>query len=124
MIDQHGRVFAQVNPDDYRNLPRITGKDGAEAASDLLVTLADYPDLKGRIDTAKRVGGRRWDVKFKGGVEVALPEDARLAEALRSLNLLEDQNRLLELPLQRIDARHPERFALRPSPGSPQTGGA
>jgi cell division protein FtsQ len=124
VIDQHGKTFAQVNPDDYMHLPRITGRNGAEAAAGLLATMADYPDLKGRIDTARRVGGRRWDVKFRGGVEVALPEDDHLKPALRSLNLLEDQNRLLEMPLARIDARHPERFALRPSPAASSTGGA
>ncbi|MEP7211410.1 MAG: cell division protein FtsQ/DivIB, partial [Alphaproteobacteria bacterium] len=124
VIDQHGKTFAQVNPDDYLHLPRITGRNGAEAAAGLLATMADYPDLKGRIDTARRVGGRRWDVKFRGGVEVALPEDDHLKPALRSLNLLEDQNRLLEMPLARIDARHPERFALRPTPGAAAAGGA
>lgn len=124
VIDQHGKTFAQVNPDDYMHLPRIVGRNGAEAAAGLLSTMADYPDLKGRIDTAHRIGGRRWDVKFRGGVEVALPEDGQLKRALRSLNLLEDQNRLLEMPLTRIDARHPERFALRPTPGAPANGGA
>lgn len=124
VIDQHGKTFAQVNPDDYLHLPRIVGRDGAASAAGLLATIADYPDLKGRIDTARRVGSRRWDVKFRGGVEVALPEDAHLKQALRSLNLLEDQNRLLEMPLIRIDARHPERFALRPKPDAPPTGGA
>jgi cell division protein FtsQ len=123
VIDQHGKTFAQVDPNDYLHLPRITGRNGAEAAAGLLATMADYPDLKGRIDTARRIGGRRWDVKFRGGVEVAFPEDDRLKPALRSLNLLEDQNRLLEMPLARIDARHPERFALRPAP-TPSSGGA
>jgi cell division protein FtsQ len=124
VIDQHGKTFAQVDPNDYLHLPRITGRNGAQAAAGLLATIEEYPDLKGRIDTARRVGGRRWDVKFRGGVEVALPEDDHLKPALRSLNLLEDQNRLLEMPLARIDARHPERFALRPSPVTPSTGGA
>ncbi len=124
VIDQHGKTFARVDPDDYLHLPRITGRDGAEAAAGLLATMAEYPDLRGRIDTAQRVGGRRWDVKFKGGVEVALPEDAHLKDALASLNLLEDRNRLLELPLTRVDARDPDRFALRPTPGAPSARGA
>ncbi|MDZ4762428.1 MAG: cell division protein FtsQ/DivIB [Alphaproteobacteria bacterium] len=124
VIDQHGKTFAQVDPDAFIHLPRVSGRNGAEAASALLLMMSDYPELARRMKTAKRVGDRRWDVTFHGGVEVALPEDGRLDEALGALNFLQAQNRLLELPLTRIDARHPERFALQPTPGAPALGGA
>ncbi len=119
VVDQHGRAFAEVEPNDYMKLPRVKGANAAAATPDLLTVLADYPDLRSKLDSATRVGGRRWDVKFKGGVDVALPEDERLKSALAALNLAEARNRLLELPLIRIDARNPDRFALRPIPGAP-----
>lgn len=127
VIDQRGRTFAEVDPKDFVQLPHIKGPDAAEAAAGLLTLMADYPDLSIRMSSATRISGRRWDVKFRGGADVALPEDARLKEALADLNLLQARNRLLDLPVTHIDARHPERFALRPTPGAPSdplTGGA
>lgn len=119
VIDQHGQAFANVDPDDFLHLPRVEGRDAATATSSLLATLSDYPDLRSRVKSAKRVSGRRWDVKFDAGPEVAFPDDARLADALGALNLMNAQHRVLDLPVARIDARHPERFALRPTPGRP-----
>jgi cell division protein FtsQ len=121
VIDQKGRSFANVDPKNFMHLPQVEGANAAEAASGLLDAMSDYPDLKVRMVTAHRVGSRRWDVKFKGGAEVALPDDARMRDALASLNLLNAKDRLLDLPVARVDARHPERFALRPTPGLPQT---
>jgi cell division protein FtsQ len=119
VIDQHGKTFAEVELKDYMHLPRISGRNGAEAAAGLLATMAEFPDLASRLETAERQGERRWDVTFRGGVEVAFPEDHELKEALTRLNFLQAQNRILELPLTRVDARHPERFSLRPTPGAP-----
>jgi hypothetical protein len=58
-------------------------------------------------------------VKFRAGANVALPEDVKLVEALGALNMMQARTRVLDLPVTRIDARHPERFALRPTPGAP-----
>ncbi|MDP3735891.1 MAG: cell division protein FtsQ/DivIB [Hyphomonadaceae bacterium] len=119
VIDQKGRTFAEADPAKYMHLPRIVGQDASEAAATLVTAMADYPDLAARMETAYRMGGRRWDVKFRAGAEVALPEDARLVEALGALNLMQANTAVLDLPVTRIDARHPERFALRPTPGAP-----
>ena len=119
VIDQKGRTFAEADPTKYMHLPRIVGQDASEAAATLVTAMADYPDLAARMETAYRTGGRRWDVKFRAGAEVALPEDARLVDALGALNLMQANTSVLDLPVTRIDARHPERFALRPTPGGP-----
>jgi cell division protein FtsQ len=119
VIDQRGRTFAEADPQKYLHLPRIVGQDAAVSAATLVTAMAEYPDLAARMETAYRVGGRRWDVKFSGGADVALPEDVKLVEALGALNLMQARSRVLDLPVTRIDARHPERFALRPTPGGP-----
>lgn len=119
VVDQRGRAFAEAEPAQFVKLPRVKGLEAAKAAPAFLTVLADFPDLRAKLDTAYRIGDRRWNVRFRGGVEVVLPEDARLKEALTALNLAEARNRLLELPLTRIDARNPDRFALRPAPGAP-----
>lgn len=127
VIDQKGRSFANVDPKQFMNLPRIEGASAAEAANGLLAALEKYPNLKVRMDMATRVSARRWNLHFKSGTEVVLPEDARMGEAFAKLNLLDAQHRVLDMPVARIDARHPERFALRPTgglPTDPPAGGA
>ena len=127
VIDQRGRTFAEADPQKYLHLPRIVGQDAASSAATLVTAMAEYPDLAARMEIAYRVGGRRWDVKFRSGADVAFPEDVKLVEALGALNMMQARSRVLDLPVTRIDARHPERFALRPiagAPDAPSAGGA
>ena len=120
VIDQRGRVFAEADPAKYMHLPRVVGEDAAEAAATLVTAIKEFPNLADRMDVAYRIGGRRWDVKFKGRTDVvAFPEDARLMEQLDALNLMQAQNRVLDLPATRIDARHPKYIALQPMTGKP-----
>ncbi|MBI1340306.1 FtsQ-type POTRA domain-containing protein [bacterium] len=119
VIDQRGRVFSELVARTYRDLPRVEGPGAAEAAGLLLTILSRHPDLAERLESAERIGGRRWDVTFEPGVEVAMPEDARLAEAIEALQREQVEHKLLDQPLERIDARHSERFALRPIAADP-----
>jgi cell division protein FtsQ len=116
-----GRTFAEADPAKYMHLPRVVGENAAEAAAMLVTAMKEFPNLADRMEMAYRVGGRRWDVKFKGRSDVvAFPDDARLVEQLEALNLMQAQNRVLDLPATRIDARHPKYIALQPMPGKPQ----
>ena len=124
VIDQAGRTFVRANPDDYMDLPQVIGPNAAGAAAGLITLVADFPELSSRMESAYRISGRRWDLRFKGGVSVAMPEDDELKEALASLNLLHVRNGVLDMPITRIDARDSERFAIRPAPGGPDSGGA
>jgi len=118
VVDQSGRAFAEADMGKYASLPRVVGKDAAMAAGALVAAMAQFPDLAARMETAYRIGGRRWDVKFRGRTDVvAFPVDARLPEQLEALNLMQAQNRVLDLPATHIDARHPKYIALRPLPG-------
>jgi cell division protein FtsQ len=121
VIDQRGRTFAEADPGKYVHLPRVVGEDAAEAAAALVTAMAEFPNLADRMEIAYRIGARRWDVKFKGRSDVvAFPDDSRLVEQLDALNLMQAQNRVLDLPATRIDARHPKYIALQPMPGAPE----
>lgn len=119
VIDQKGRSFANVNPKDFMHLPRVEGSHAAEAAPGLLATISEFPNLRDRFETATRINGRRWNVTFEGGIEAVLPDDARMKGAFAEINLINAQHRLLDLPVARIDARHPERLAMAPIAGAP-----
>lgn len=122
VIDQRGRTFAEADPAKYVHLPRVVGPDAAESAATLVTAMSDFPNLSSRLETAYRISGRRWDIKFKGRSDVvAFPEDALLHERLSALNMMQAQNRVLDLPATRIDARHPKFIALQPMPGTPES---
>jgi cell division protein FtsQ len=126
VIDQSGQAFAAAGPEQYLHLPKLDGEKAPEAAAHFISALSDFPELAARLESARRIGERRWDVRFKGGVELALPEDDHMKEALASVNLLNVQSRMLELAVTHIDARDPTHLALRPTPGGPSAanGGA
>jgi cell division protein FtsQ len=122
VVDQSGRAFAQADLAKYSGLPHIIGADAADAASALMAAVAQFPNLAERLDTAYRVGGRRWDIKFKGRADVVVfPADAQLMKALECVNLEHAQTRLLDLPILRIDARNPCLLAIQPMPGAPES---
>jgi len=119
VIDQSGQAFAAAGPDQYLHLPKLDGEKAPEAAAHFITVLSDFPELAARLENARRIGERRWDIRFKGGVELSLPEDDHMKEALASVNLLNVQSRVLELAVTHIDARDPTHLALRPTPGGP-----
>ncbi len=125
VVDQSGRAFAEADLAKYGRLPRVVGKDASKAAGALVAAMEPYPNLAERMDVAYRISGRRWDIKFKGRTDVvSFPVDARLGEQLEALNLMQAQNRVLDLPATHIDARHPKYIALRPLPGAAPPPGA
>jgi cell division protein FtsQ len=120
VIDHNGRTFAEANPTDFMHLPRVQGVGADVSAAAFLAELEDYPVLEERVEVATRVGERRWDVEFAGGVVATLPEDLRLNDALADLNMLAVRSQVLDMPVAHIDVRHPDRFAIRPVPGAPE----
>jgi cell division protein FtsQ len=119
VVDAGGDPFTEAMPEQHSQLPRIRGKGAAQAVSGLLEAMEAYPALGARFQSAERVGERRWTIILTGDIELALPEDERLTEALEAINLLHARSRVLELPVVRIDARHPDQIALRPSVPEP-----
>lgn len=126
VIDQRGRVFTERSHREFLDLPRVSGAGAAEAAPALLARISAHEALAARIRSAERISGRRWDVRFHPGVVVALPDDVRMAEALEAVAREHAGHGLLDQPLERINAMHPERLALRPiavDPGAAAEGG-
>ncbi|MGB0681667.1 MAG: cell division protein FtsQ/DivIB [Magnetovibrionaceae bacterium] len=112
VIDGGGVVIAGIDPRDHAYLPRIVGDDAPEAAPDLFTLLNAEPHLSPRVEAAVRVGGRRWNVRLSGDIDVRLPEQdaagawARLAEYDRSHSVLSRDIRVLDLRL-------PDRLIVR-----------
>lgn len=120
LVDQDGNVIAGANVADYPSLPQVVGDGAAAAAPDLITLLDSEPALQRHVTASVRVSGRRWNIDFDNGIEVALPEDGAV-DAWHRLAALDRSDRLLERDVQAIDMRLPDRLVLRLAPDVAKT---
>jgi cell division protein FtsQ len=120
LIDRTGKPIATRDLGAYSRLPVLVGDDAPANAADLMAMLASEPHLALKVSAAVRIGGRRWNIEFKNGVAVALPEEDSTG-AWRRLAAIEQDHRVLERELQLVDLRLPDRVYLRlPSDAMPK----
>ncbi len=115
VVDQSGTpIMDSVDPAEHVDLPRVVGPAGGYAAPILIKELKLHPEIAERMVAAMRVGERRWDIRLESGLEISLPEDARMDEALLAVFDLNEATGVLDQSsdVTRIDARDPERFAV------------
>jgi cell division protein FtsQ len=109
LIDRSGRKLQLVPADIMPHLLRVSGDGAAREAAALSALLADFPRIARKVESAERIGGRRWTLHVAGGTTVDLPA-AGETEALARLA------RLVEAGLadrKRIDLRSPSRTLVR-----------
>ena len=112
LIDQKGVVILNEGLDRYSDLLVVVGEEAPSHASRLLEILSTQPRLMPMVKAAVWVGGRRWNVRMAGNIDVRLPEKdptrawARLAEYDRT-------HRVLERDVQVLDLRFPDRLIVR-----------
>ncbi len=117
LIATDGTAITTTGLERFPELPVVVGKDAPAHAASLIAVLRREPALFGQVEAAVRVGGRRWNLRLEGGVEVRLPEGGE-AEAWTRLAALERQHKLLARKLLAIDMRLPDRLIVRLVPGS------
>lgn len=119
LIDEDGAVLTDYGLKRFSDLMMVVGDDAPPKAKTLLDDLRAEPLLAGRIETAERVGERRWNLKTKEGMLIKLPaEDVGLA--LRRLAIAQEQDDLFGKSLQHIDLRKPDRIIVQSAPGQVQ----
>jgi cell division protein FtsQ len=114
LIDRTGQVVTNENVADFRQFPLLVGPGAPDGAAALIDALNDHPAIASRVVAAVRIGERRWNLQMKPGTEVLLPEGHEAA-ALDRLSQLEEQHKLLDRPLARIDMRLPTMLVLHPA---------
>ncbi len=117
LIDKDGVVIAPVETADWPGLPLIVGGGAPEAASPLLHALEETPEIRDRTSAVIRVAQRRWNIRLASGADIKLPEEG-YAKALKEIERLHALHGTLDQPLRYIDARDPERLAIRTDPGN------
>jgi cell division protein FtsQ len=111
VIDANGERLLAERAADHPDLPIFIGEGAGPAAPSLLVALENAPEVRARVASISRVGGRRWDLELENGTLVALPEQAP-ERALDQLERLQARYALLDRPVASLDLRIPGRLAV------------
>jgi len=114
LIDEKGVVLEPVSVATMPDLPLVIGPKANQRAQDLDRLLAEASSLKELLAGATWVGNRRWDLRFRSGETLSLPEGETDAKAaLAKFAHMDGANRLLGRGILRFDMRDPSRFVLR-----------
>jgi cell division protein FtsQ len=114
LIDATGHQLEPISPERARSKLILSGPNAGSQVAVLSALLEAAPALKPQLHEAEWVGGRRWDLTFKTGQVLALPEGNRpMAKALVEFARLDGTNRLLGGRVAAFDMRTPGRVYLR-----------
>jgi cell division protein FtsQ len=113
-IDVTGKVLTSARLERWNDLPLLVGARANVHVKDALSLIAATP-LGSDVDAAVFVGARRWDLKFKSGETLSLPDQpAKARAALASFARLDSKgpDRLLGGRFTRFDMRLPGRMIV------------
>jgi cell division protein FtsQ len=116
-IDITGRPLAWTRLERFAKLPVVVGPGANTRIREMLALTAAAPSLSDQVDAAVLVGGRRWDVRFKTGETLALPDTPEAAAAaFRRFAKLDasmgEDRKLLGGHFQRFDMRLPGQMTV------------
>lgn len=114
LVDETGHDLEPVSQAKAKGLLLISGP-GAQGEVEELDRLLDAaPALRPQLREAEWVGNRRWNLTFKSGQVLALPEgDDSSAKALIEFARLDGVNRLIGGKVVAFDMRTPGRIYMR-----------
>lgn len=114
LIDDSGVELETVKFDKAKGMLVLSGLGVGQRVQDLTRLLDAAPALKPQVSEAEWVGNRRWNLTFKTGQVLALPEgDEKSAGALLSFARMDGVNRLLGGKVAAFDMRAPDRIYMR-----------
>lgn len=114
LIDATGRELEPVAQENVGKRMVLSGPGAGSQVAALTALLDAAPALKGQIKSAEWIGNRRWNLTFKTGQVLALPEgkDAA-AKALVTFAQIDGRNRLIGGKAVAFDMRAGDRIYLR-----------
>ncbi|NCP18492.1 MAG: FtsQ-type POTRA domain-containing protein [Erythrobacter sp.] len=114
LIDRDGIELDPIAEKDAEGMLRISGAGAKDEIASLDQILAAAPALQPQIASAHRIGERRWNIVFKTGQILALPQgEEQASEAFIDFAKLDGLYRLLGGKATVIDLRVPDRYVLR-----------
>lgn len=114
LIDDAGHELEPVSAAGAKGMLEISGPGAQRQVEALTALLEAAPALRPQVAGAEWVGNRRWNLTFKTGQVLALPQgEDDSAGALISFARLDGVNRLLGGKVTAFDMRAPERIYMR-----------
>ena len=114
LIDAKGHELEPVKADRAKTMLTLAGPGAGRQIATLDRLLEAAPALKPQVREGEWVGNRRWNLTFKTGQVLALPQgDKESASALVAFAKLDGVNRLLGGQVAYFDMRAPDRIYLR-----------
>lgn len=114
LIDATGHELEPISPARAKGKLVLAGPGAGKQVAALARLLEAAPALKPQVREAEWVGNRRWNLTFRTGQILALPEGRLVsAKALMSFARLDGTNRLLGGKVAAFDMRAPGRVYLR-----------
>lgn len=114
LIDPTGRELERISAERAKGKLVLSGPGAGQQIGALTALLDAAPALKPRIKGAEWIGNRRWNLTFKTGQMLALPEgDQASAKALTTFAQLDGRNRLLGGKAVAFDMRAGDRIFFR-----------
>ncbi len=115
LIDHEGEVILRDGLERFSDLVVVVGEEAPAHAANLLKTLGNEPELLPLVEAAVWVGGRRWNIRLAGNIDVRLPEK-NAKSAWTRLAEYERAHRVLKRDVQVLDLRLPDRLIVRKAP--------
>ena len=114
LIDASGKELEAVSAAKAKGKLMISGPGAGKQVENLAKLLGAAPALKPQVREAEWVGNRRWNLTFRTGQVLALPEgDQPSAKALMTFARLDGVNRLLGGKAVAFDMRASDRIYFR-----------
>ena len=117
VLDENGHTIETENLESFTELPILTGSDAPKHAPELIALLKSQPTIAENLDSAVRIGGRRWDLNMKNGLKIKLPEEdtpyalARIAEAEKDFLIFSKE-------ILSLDVRFSDRMIIKTPSGT------
>lgn len=116
VVDDEAVVLTEYNIPKFKKLLVVVGENAPQNTRNLLKTLDAVPSLRARVDAAKWVGDRRWDLTLDNKIIIRLPAD-QAEESLKRLATLHANDQILDRPITSIDLRDKNHIVVQTTPG-------
>lgn len=112
IISSDGTVIDKMRDGRFAHLPLVVGPGANKRVREYVVLLGEAGSLRSQIRGATLVSERRWTLKLQNGLDVRLPEE-NADEAVRRLDRLAREQKLIDKDIIAIDMRQPDRVTVR-----------
>ncbi|MFC7049036.1 cell division protein FtsQ/DivIB [Emcibacter nanhaiensis] len=116
LVTRDGKRITDQKLGLFPALPMVVGQGADSALPGYLELVAAWPEIFAGVESAVRVGDRRWDLLLKRGITVRLPEK-NVTQALEKFAALTRDEKILEKDILAVDLRLEDKTFIRLTPG-------